>query len=243
MTESLKALQSTLAKKINILVVDDEQSITESLKELLNAPLINVVTANSFVHAADAIRSLQANWHTWILDIDLGSGKSGLDIIKAHEFFPFIVVLSGLGSMNMATEALRLGARRAFDKNPDSLSMIYEEVSRWTTLGFILRGRATKYLKVFSLLSDPQIRSAQDWADQACITVRQLSRICELHGSITARHYIAFYNAVYALLLVSGEEQSNNATGSAEQSYKAFRCECMDFSARYIDEIGSLLIK
>lgn len=240
MSDSLKRLQSALAKKINILVVDDDRSIRAALQEVFDAPLINLVTAHSHDHAANVIRSHQAIWHAWVLDIQLGIGKSGLDIIKENPNFPFIVVLSGLKSMNQATEALSLGARKAFDKDPNSLETLYEEVCRWAALGFILRGRETKYFNVFSLLGDPQIRSAQDWADRSNITVRQLSRICELHGSITARHYIAFYNACHALLLLGGDEQNKSAN---EHGHQAFCDECIDFSARYVNEIKSLLVK
>ncbi|HEX3020257.1 MAG TPA: response regulator [Chitinispirillaceae bacterium] len=242
-SQSLAAILSRLNKKINLLMVDDEAGIAASLCELFDSPLFNIFTAHSYEQAVKTIDSHNGNWHAWILDIDLGDEKSGLDLIRAYRNFPYKIVLSGLGSMGVATRALELGAKMAIDKNPGSLSALFDETCKLSTLGFLLQGRPTKYFEVFSLLAKAQIRTARDWAHCACITPRQLSRICEIHGAISPLHFIAHYHAVHLLLENKTVRADEHGLLQAIKELSGFDVECLDISSRNSDDFAGLLIR
>ncbi len=217
-----ETLEGILSKRINVFVVDDNIDVLKYLADLLCSPLVNVITATSYEKACRAIHGFAGCWHTWIVDIDLGAGKTGLDIIREHPEFPFVLVLSGLGSMSLASEAVLLGAMKVFDKIRSRYETLVEGVIDVSSLGFILKGKQTKNLHMFSLLKDPLITSTKQWAEKAKITTRQLARICENHGCVTPSQYLALYNSCKYLLTCSLREPGE------DPAEKAFASECVD---------------
>jgi CheY-like chemotaxis protein len=223
--ENNTRLEALFAKKINLLVVDDYADVRDFLVDLFSSPCISVVTASSYVEACAAISRHKGPWHTWLLDIDLGSLKTGIDIIKENPRFPFVLILSGLQSMSAASEALHCGAMKAFDKFQGSITDLVAEFVEVASLAFLLKGKYTKYLPVFSLLRDPCVTTARRWADEAFITTRQLSRICELHGPLTPCQCIAMFNACRFLL-----KRSLKSLETAEpERENGFVVECVAF--------------
>jgi ActR/RegA family two-component response regulator len=230
------ALKSLLEKKVNVLFVDDNHDISRFLTDMFSSPLFNIFCAASFEKAQTTIKGNPGRWHCWLLDIDLGTGKSGLDIMKANPHYPFVLILSGLRSMAAATDALKLGAIKAIDKNPSTYGSLFNDVCETADLGFILCGKHTKYLPVFSLLKDHSIRSVGEWAERACITMRQLARICEAHNGINARMFISLYNA--CLFLLKGTYSPGDVRSSTD--YTSFCGDCLEYSYRYCNEIARL---
>jgi CheY-like chemotaxis protein len=230
------ALESLLSKKVNILLVDDSVDVLMYLTELLRSPLINVITARSYEKASRAIYGFAFCWHAWVIDIDLGPGKNGLDILREHPRFPFAIVLSGLGSMSAAVEALRLGAINVMDKVESGFGKLLDEVVDVSTLGFVLQGRCSKNLRYFSLLRDPLIVSTKQWAEKAGITTRQLARICEVQAPITPGQYIALYNACRYLV----KKSIVGIHGAQEE--KSFAVECVDMMQQQDGKILQMLV-
>jgi len=232
-----KSLAAQFEKKINLLVVDDDPYLLSSLVDLFSSPAFNVVSAATLDHARAVQSKVKGGWHCWVLDIDLGMGGSGLGLIKENPGYPFALVLSGLRSMSVASEALALGALKAFDKDPRSLDALFAEVCEVAAMGFVLRGKQTKNLPVFMLLRDPSVRTVNDWAEKAHITMRQLARICEAHQSIHAREYIALYNTCLHFLSIGGDSNKSRASSS----YVSFLEDCFEYTSSHGEALQRLL--
>jgi len=241
-SSQMKNLTTLLTNRINLLLVDDDYPILHSLCGLFSSssPLFCVTTASSFEEAEKAIKCQKGNWHAWVIDVDLGTKRNGFDILKANPNFPFTAVLSGLHSMSLGSEASRHGAMQVFDKGASFFEKMYGDLCGIAALGFILHGRNTKHLPVFSLLQDLSIRSSREWADKAHITFRQLARICENQGMVHSRHYIAFYNACRYLLTEHQPRKHSHTSDGVENSSEKFISDCIDYALRHTDEIEAL---
>jgi len=69
-----------MEKDINILILDDNQSMLETLKDILGTEGYNVVTADSLEAARKDIS--QKFYHLVLVDLKLQEG-SGLDLLRA----------------------------------------------------------------------------------------------------------------------------------------------------------------
>jgi ActR/RegA family two-component response regulator len=105
-----------------ILIVDDESSVRQTVREWLTQSALDC----DILTASDAESALKiANEHTIdlaILDWNLGSGDDGLQLLQdLVAFHPEIVAIMITGFANMATplDAMRMGVRDYLDKNHD----------------------------------------------------------------------------------------------------------------------------
>ena len=198
-------------KKINLLIVDDDAVLRDALSGIFVSPLFNISTAATLNQACDLIDRAPDCWHCRIVDIDLGHGRTGLELLSRYPEFQFTIVLSGLKRMSLAAEAIRLGARMVFDKDPSSIERLYDEVCKIAALGFLLNGKRCEHIDVFEILRDDTITNIDDWAHQGCIELRKLHRICDLYPPITPNFGLALYRAIYFLL--------RNPTGSTNMQF------------------------
>jgi CheY-like chemotaxis protein len=227
-----KSIIDVFNKKINLLVIDDEPIVLDVVVNMFPSPLFNINTGSSLEQAYQKIDEAEEPWHCWILDINIGDGENGLDILKRHPKFPFTIMLSGLGSMTTATQALQNGAMKVFDKTPDSLDLLHEEVCKVSALGFILGGTETQYLSNFTLLKENRFLSPVEWANRAFVTVRQLERICASHSPLSPRYFISFFYTIYYILskveeislepLETSESESNTDINNFYQTHVNF---------------------
>lgn len=214
--------------KINLLIVDDDLVVLDSIKFLFSSPLFNIMTGSDLKQAFEVINTAQDTWHCWILDIALDEEDDGFKILRQYPQFPFSVMLSGLRSMTTATQALQNGAMKVFDKDPQSITLLHDEVCKIAALGFILNGKGTQYLSHFSLLKDNTFSTPEAWAEAACITVRQLERICAMHSPFTPKYVVALFYTLYALLQGKIEEK--------------FHQNHVDFFRKHFERYQQLLI-
>ena len=194
------SIQSRFKSKVNLLVVDDDRYILKSLEKKFASPLFKISCIDTYEGALSSARDQRVSWHCWILDIDLGKNKSGLDVMKAFPHFPFVVILSGLQSMSIAAEAVSQGAMAVFDKVPNALERMYDETCKIASLGFLLGGKQTQYLPVYRILTKSIITSIEQWAQKAFISERQLHRIIEMHPVDTPKASLSLYYGLYYLL-------------------------------------------
>lgn len=97
-------------KNLNILVLDDEQRITEELSEFLKRQKFNVFTTNEVEKGFRMLDNHRID--ILILDIKL-KNKSGLDVLKKVKTrFPQIevIMITGHGDINTVIKSMRLGA-------------------------------------------------------------------------------------------------------------------------------------
>ncbi len=101
--------------KNTILIVDDEQSIIDSLNEILVETGARVVTART---AAEAREKAVGDVDLAIVDIMLGK-DNGLDVLefikKERPHIP-VIMISGHGTISLTATAFKLGARDFLEK-------------------------------------------------------------------------------------------------------------------------------
>lgn len=216
---------------VNLLVVDDDIHILGSLETTFSSPVFKKTMMESYDHAVDAVRP-GAMWHCWVLDIDLGENKTGIDLMKAGPGFPFVIILSGLQSMRVASEAVKGGAMAVFDKNPDFMERFYDETCRTAALGYVLGGKQSQYLDTYKLLGASIVRTPEAWAEQACVTLRQLHRICELHPFGTPKATLSMYYTLYALLLKGRPPFTDAPPKGIGEENAGYVSECISYTLR-----------
>ena len=197
MSQIQNNILDVFAKKINLLVIDDEPVILDAVTGIFSSPLFNIVTGSTIKEAFKIINEAQEPWHCWILDINIEKEGDGFDILKKHPNFPFAIMLSGLRSMTIASDAMKYGAIGVFDKDPASLDLLFDGVCKVASLGFVLGGNGGQYLQHFILLMTNHIKNPEEWARLACISVRQLERVCAIHSTLTPRFIISLYYTLY----------------------------------------------
>jgi DNA-binding NtrC family response regulator len=129
-----------------VLVADDQSDVLNALKLLLGGEGYDVTTASS---PRDLVATLEgADFDVALIDLnytrDTTSGEEGLDLLQrlhtADELLP-IVVMTAWGSVNVAVEAMRRGARD-FIQKPWENERLLSIIRTQTELGrAIRRGR------------------------------------------------------------------------------------------------------
>lgn len=104
-----------MAAKGHILIVDDDEDILTAGKLLLRRHHYQVVTCNDPDQVPDIIEKNQ--FHAVLLDMNFGpgesSGKQGLNWLQKIRIFDpncVVVMITAHGGMNLAIEAMKLGA-------------------------------------------------------------------------------------------------------------------------------------
>jgi DNA-binding NtrC family response regulator len=108
-----------------ILIADDQQDVLEALRLLLKSEGFQIETANS---PAGILKALELrDYDVVLMDLnyarDTTSGQEGLDLLarlhSADESLP-VVVMTAWGTVNVAVEAMRRGARDFIQKPWDN---------------------------------------------------------------------------------------------------------------------------
>ena len=103
-------------KKINLLMVDDEEDFLSSLAERLGHRDFNVTTATEGAQAVKAAK--KGTFDVAILDMNL-PGMDGMELLrilkKKHKYLE-VVILTGYGKITSAVEATKLGAYSYLEK-------------------------------------------------------------------------------------------------------------------------------
>lgn len=118
-------------KNTNILIVDDEEDITDLIKDILEDEGFAVRTASNGTEAKNAIQELKPDLvllDIWMPDID------GISLMnewkKTYQTLPFsVVMMSGHGTLEHAIEATKLGAFDFLEK-PLTLAKLVAVVKR-----------------------------------------------------------------------------------------------------------------
>ena len=124
-----------LARKFNVLVVDDDPEQTDILAGFLTEhPLINAVEAHSLAQASSLLEG-ETRWHGCIMDLGMGQGgEHDLYLVRAYgELIP-MYVHTGRSDMIQGFNSAKLGARDMivkWSRNPplsESLKNVYRDV-------------------------------------------------------------------------------------------------------------------
>ncbi len=246
MLSACKSIIDSFNKKINLLIIDDESIVLDVITSIFSSPLFNIYTGSTVAQAFKQIDSAEKPWHCWILDINIGEREDGVDIVRRYPEYPFALMLSGLRSMTKASQALQSGAMKVFDKTPESLDLLHDEVCKTAALGFVLGGKRTQYLKNFTLLMENLFTTPAEWAESKYITVRQLERICSTHSMLSPKYCMSLYYALYYILSKDEDISLNPSNTSGETSDKnqdALFRPYIEFVSKNLDKIEPILFK
>lgn len=119
-----------LTTKATVLVVDDEESILETLSGILEDEGHEVITASSGGQALNLVKELSPE--VILLDVWMPRGIDGLETLKAIKEITqesTVIMISGHGNIDIAVQAITLGAYDFLEK-PLSLEKVLILIQR-----------------------------------------------------------------------------------------------------------------
>ncbi len=141
-TEELVSRAPARTEPLRILIADDQADVREALRLLLKAEGYSTEIVSSPAAALEAVQTNE--FDVILMDLnyqrDTTSGKEGMDLlsrIQAVDGKLPIVVMTAWGSVELAVEAMRRGARDFIQKpwdNPRLLSIIRTQVDLYRTM-------------------------------------------------------------------------------------------------------------
>lgn len=140
--EELAAPAPVAVERTRVLVADDQADVREALRLLLKAEGYYIETASNPAAVLEAIQS--NDFDIVLMDLnyqrDTTSGQEGIDLlsrIQAIDSKLVVVVMTAWGSVELAVEAMRRGARDFIQKpweNQRLLSIIRTQVDLYRTI-------------------------------------------------------------------------------------------------------------
>jgi DNA-binding NtrC family response regulator len=158
---SLATVSTTLRK---ILVVDDEQSVTDALDLLLTDAGFRVVTANSFARAIEILNEITVSLVITDLCIANASGIDLITHIKRQTPDTQVILMTGYGSLDVIIEAIKAGAYYYLEKpyTPDRLfTLVYRalELADLKSENETLKRTLARDSETFGMIGrDPKLR-------------------------------------------------------------------------------------
>jgi len=112
-------------KKINLLIVDDEEQFLESIAKRLAVRDFNVIAVNRGDKAIEAARNNPVDIALVDLKMPGMSGEATLEALKKEHPWLEVVILTGHGSVDSAVECAKAGAYHYLQK-PCELEKLLE---------------------------------------------------------------------------------------------------------------------
>ena len=123
-------------EKANVLVVDDDRIILDSLCEFLNLEGYITTAAESFAEAAAALQ--KRSFSLVIADVNIpdGSGIDLLSVVRKNYPQTVVIIITGYGTIESAVEAIKMGAYEYLTKPivDDDLVLCVERALRQQTI-------------------------------------------------------------------------------------------------------------
>src|SRR5690349_11382465 len=119
-----------------ILVVDDEPSVTGSLRLILGDAGCEVLTAHSFAESADLLKRTTVDLVITDLRLSDGTGIELITHIKANTPDIEVILMTGYGSIDVTIEAIKAGAYYYLEKpyTPDRLFALVDRALQLAAL-------------------------------------------------------------------------------------------------------------
>lgn len=131
-----------MLQKRSILIVDDEDSVLQTLRMVFENEGYQVATANSCQRALE-ILSNGCSFDAVITDLNMESEDVGLEVARAavkRRPKPAVVICTGFASMNNSRESLTLGVDYMAHK-PVELTALISALNRLIAREHDLRGQ------------------------------------------------------------------------------------------------------
>ena len=105
-------------EKLKVMIFEDNKKISEIISDSISGPFMNIVGATDINEFRKIILPDIRSWACWIMDLSVNEELQGIQILEEYaKKYPYIIIYSGLKSMELAAETIALGAITVFDKN------------------------------------------------------------------------------------------------------------------------------
>ena len=204
-----------------ILFVDDEQLMCEISTQFFRMKNHQVTTASNYMEAIELIK--KHSYDVLLVDINMPGHKNGLDLLRDSSEYTKnskIILITGMPSLDTATEALRLGAfdyiLKPFDIN--ILATVVDKAlqdKRMMDEKDRIQNTLEKHQGILEKTLIEQIheiRVANNVAREAHIkSLRMLARAAEYHDDATSLHInrVAEYSALLGRNLGLSEDEQD----------------------------------
>src|SRR6185503_3240870 len=166
MPAAAETLTTTTAEPARVLVADDQSDVLEALRLLLKGERCEVETTRSPAGVAQALQRGQT-FDALLIDLnytrDTTSGQEGLDLLKTIQSIDPglpVIVMTAWGSVELAVEAMRRGARD-FVQKPWENARLLAILKTQVELGRALK-RTQRLEAENALLRDGEAAAAPD---------------------------------------------------------------------------------
>ena len=250
-------------EKMNIMIVDDERIVRESLFHWFEKGGHTVDTAASGFEALEKLEKFP--FDLMFVDIKM-PGMDGIELLeKVKTNFPetIVIIITAYGSIESAIQAMKIGASDYLLKpfKPNYLSLVMEKVSQQVKLTseyHYLKGRLEKItrfdniigqsppmMKIFELIKDVATSDTSILLTGETGTGKELIAKA-IHAKSKRSHYpfIAINCGAFPDTLLESElfGHKKGAFTDAKQSRKGF-LEVVSGGTLFLDEIGEISAK
>ncbi len=245
----------------HILVVDDEEAMTESLAAWLREDGYTVETASSGREAIEKARARE--YAIYFVDLKMPGGLDGIEtMMEIRKLQPeaSVIIITAYATVDTAIAAMKEGAQEYVVKpcHPQEISLLVERIIRVKNLqreNAILRRKLTRQYRFHDLVSK-NARMAEifelvrEIASQRSTVLIQgesgtgkelVARAIHFSGDRGARPFVAVSCAALAETLLESElfgHERGSFTGAVAQKKGKF--ELADGGTLFLDEIGDI---
>ena len=245
----------------HILVVDDEEAMTESLAAWLREDGYTVDTASSGREAIEKARARE--YAIYFVDLKMPGGLDGIETLMEIRKFQkeaSVIVITAYATVDTAIAAMKEGAQEYVVKpcHPQEISLLVERIIRVKNLereNAILRRKLTRHYSFHDLVSkNPRMAEIFDLvrevASQRSTVLIQgesgtgkelVARAIHFSGDRGERPFVAVSCAALAETLLESElfgHEKGSFTGAIAQRKGKF--ELADGGTVFLDEIGDV---
>ncbi len=250
-----------MKKNWNILVVDDEAVMRESLAAWLAEDGYTVDTAASGAEAVD--RSRETDYAIYFVDLKMPPGIDGLEaMMEIRKLRPdaSVIIMTAYATVDTAITAMKEGALEYIVKpcNPEEISLLVARIIKVKNLereNLILRQRLEKQYsfhdiisknprmnEVFALIQEvASIKSTVLVEGESGTGKELVARAIHYSGERAERPFVAVSCAALAETLLESElfgHEKGSFTGASERKRGKF--ELAEGGTLFLDEIGDI---
>jgi DNA-binding NtrC family response regulator len=253
-----------MRRRWHILVVDDEETMTDSLAAWLREDGYSVDTASSGREAIEKAR--EREYAIYFVDLKMPGGLDGIEtMMEVRRLQPeaSVIVITAYATVDTAITAMKEGALEYIVKpcHPQEISLLVERIIRVKNLqreNAILRRKLTKQYRFHDLVSK-SARMAEvfdlvrEVASQRSTVLIQgesgtgkelVARAIHFSGERGTRPFVAVSCAALAETLLESElfgHEKGSFTGAV--ALKKGKFELADGGTLFLDEIGDISAK
>ena len=226
---------------VHVLVVEDDDSVRETVDAMLNSPLFRKTMVSSVEDALIALPKHRGKLNCWIVDMGFSRFDEGLGLLRRYPNGPPVLVYSGQASMELSDRARDAGATRVFDKDPVSIEPLRETTCVLSALGCLARNRGSAVFPHFLALTKHEVASVEEWGTALGASRKSLERSCQIEGCPPPKAALRLFHALsYALWLGTRTTPPKLRDGSWFTPQRRAVCEAsIEYLRRYPGELAA----